>query len=328
MNYHAHVEKCKAKDPTKCRFHGNINPLGSDDKVTQILSLMSPKSRKLREVAREVLQKSIAGESGTEEELTWLASQPNPSVRAIVASNPEASEKLLDFLSFDDDFHVRAKVAANPSTPENVTVRILKGSDEQLKSLVAKTTENPKLLTLLRKDMNPLVRVSVANNENTLPSDLFMLCQDEDRYVVEAVTSNPHTPPAGLDRATYTARLTVAAVRNIASNPYTQVHTLGGLVKNNSDEIALAHIAAHNNSSSHIIGELIGNDDYRVRVAVAGRKDLSLNNAKILAHDSDVLVRHALARNPDTHSAILKFLALKDPDQNVRDESKIFLSRK
>ena len=66
------------------------------------------------------------------QEYEYLAGDPEPRVRAAVASHSRTSKKVLTYLAGDDAWEVRAKVANNENTPASVLTRILENPDADI----------------------------------------------------------------------------------------------------------------------------------------------------------------------------------------------------
>jgi hypothetical protein len=171
----------------------------------------------------EIAQDPTTGEH----ELESLANSSNNSVKALVASNPNASIVTLNKLFRDfphevysnpvmtllllEDPNLLNEIISNAvSAMEKSLVqgqrflRTIRESDiEKLllhhpKSFVrvfaAKTSGEPRLLSLLSKDSDPYVRNKVAQNKYVTIEILVALAHDEIDYVAMTVAKNTNTP--------------------------------------------------------------------------------------------------------------------------------------
>lgn len=142
-----------------------------------------------------------------------LANSSDSSVRAALASRPDAPSAVLRKLSGDRDRYVRASVASNTATPHDILRRLASDSAQLVRECLAENECTPAhLLAVLANDPESIVRQRVASRADVPDHILDQLAGDADAYVRRAVLANPATSSA--------TRLLAAAVGHLADDRY------------------------------------------------------------------------------------------------------------
>ncbi|MCL6526889.1 MAG: hypothetical protein K6T57_08390 [Thermaceae bacterium] len=230
--------------------------------------------------------------------LAALAADPDPDVRQAVARHPNTPRSWLERLATDDQPDVRAQILVNPALPEALMVRL--ATDDHWK-----------------------VRQAVAAHPFAPPEVLVRLATDPDPDVRQAVADHPNVPEAALEPlfsgwfAGLETELSLLELYRRAKRlaPELPPHLLSQLAA--GSEWARRLAARHPNTLGRDLERLAGDEDWRVRQAVAENPRIRSGVLEALATDPDADVRKAVARHPQVSAASLALLA-QDEHLEVR----------
>lgn len=209
-------------------------------------------------------QLNIASEIGLPPEiLQALAASPHPQVRNAVAKKHNLPQDILIKLANDNSIDVLESVAENSSTPSEALMILLQnGVDKNLKALV-------------------------AFHLNATSDILDFLSTDESYSVRRAVTENPKTSSATLEKM---------------------------IVPNNQS--LFPYIEENPNVTNNILIKIIKMADRFMRAQLASRYvDPQMLN--MLSTDQDATVRLRVANNPGTSLEVLQRLAADSNEKVV-----------
>ena len=270
--------------------------------------------------------------------------------RRIAASHPNAPRETLERCYSDGDWHTRLAVARNPKAPANLLAGLASDSDPDVRQAVARHPNTPRgSLESLAGDEQPDVRAQLVGNPAAPPSLLEKLASDDhwkvrqavaayplapaeiltrlardpDRDVCQAVADNPNVPEAallplfsgwfaGLGAGMGLTELYAQAKR---LEPGLSPALLGKLSQGNEWAKRLA--ARHPATPAEALERLRGDEDWRVRQAVAENPGVDMALLGKLASDADADVRKAVARHPGLPAEGLSRLA-GDENLDVR----------
>ena len=167
---------------------------------------------------------------------------------------------------------------------KNIPARFLEkfasNEDRNIRCQVSRyPSVSAKVLEKLSLDDDTWIRKNVAAHSNTSIETIKKLAIDENREI----------------------RAAVAASNNISSE-------LAKLLSQDENHYVREKIAKNLKTPIEIINKLVEDDEPEVRGAVAARKDISEENAYILAHDVSVEVIEELANNKNTPTKIYQVL--------------------
>ncbi|MBR3672865.1 MAG: hypothetical protein IKN65_01015 [Clostridia bacterium] len=185
-----------------------------------------------------------------------------------------------------------------------------------LRCKLANELKDERVLSALAEDANTMVRKTVAENPNTLASDLKQLARDESEEVVFAAVKNPNTSTDDLLSFFYYARKIY----------YPKLYEDSKKVSNDLPVLSkfaaymvLKSIAQNTKAPKAILAKLseAGDFDYDIRLDVAENPNTSQSILEELAQDEDEFMRETVARNLNTPKSALKSL-VKDKVDEVR----------
>lgn len=146
----------------------------------------------------KLLASGAAAQAGM---LGHLASNPDSTVRSLVADNKHTPRSVLERLAQDTERVVRGAVAGNPATPGPTLEDLASDPDDGVRGVVAGNPKAPgRALEELASDSDSGVRISVATNANTPPKVLEILADDDYVVINVFVARNRATPAAALAR--------------------------------------------------------------------------------------------------------------------------------
>ncbi len=227
----------------------------------------------------------MEGKPGTSIELLEkLASDKRASVRLLVASHPTTPAKVLEKLAQDKDEYVPFKAASNP----NVTSSVLEFYAEFL-------VKQHQIVSPSKKAMYESSAVQLVRRSKITPKVLETLLQINEDSVVNAIALCLKAPSTML--------LTLTDLKA----PFTNIHFFINLAKNRktpsegleklyikikqsghpSTFDGLRIIAAHRNTSIHLLEELAVHFYYDIRVTVAKNANTPISILERLSNDSD-----------------------------------------
>lgn len=221
--------------------------------------------------------------------LEKLASDPDATIRKVVAANPSTSPRTLDLMASDVDADIRFEVARNHSTPSTVLER-------------------------LSSDPDSFVRAGVAMNPSTSAEALKRLAKDPEKWVRQEVARNLAIPKVLLERMINDPDAEVRA--NAVKNPSIPPIVLEKLSRQTDDWIR-EWVAENQSVPPRILEQLSGDPITDVRKAVAGNHSTPVLTLRKLASDQDSDVRWIVARNPFMPTEVLEKLA-RDLEVDVR----------
>ncbi|MFB2834872.1 hypothetical protein [Floridanema evergladense] len=260
--------------------------------------------------------------------LEQLAKHPDTIVRQVVTENKNITPKLCLELARDSDSSVRARLAGK-KLPQQVAAEILtelaKDSSEFVRSNVALNQDTPKeVLSELVKDFCQTVRAKVLNNPNT-PSHVIteVILKIQNNQELEKIfpAKNPQLPTELLDRLADNPidfiRFVVAAHRNTASN------TLERLAFDKYNLVRQT-VAENPRTPTEILIEMARLDNpeeigcyHTVSTKIALRKDAPPAALEFIARKPVISIRLDVAKNPNTPSSTLEWLAENETDKDV-----------
>lgn len=127
--------------------------------------------------------------------LKYTFNSLNPSLRFLVASNPQSSHILLDKLANDPDDDIRKEVASNPNTSIETLKRLSQDKDYWIRIEVAfNERSNEYILETLANDINNEVIAAAAINKNINSKTLKKLMQNQDSDIRWNSILNAKTP--------------------------------------------------------------------------------------------------------------------------------------
>jgi len=131
----------------------------------------------------------------TVQDLSILAEDKSPYVRAAVAAHNRIPVEDLVKLAEDADWRVRKVVAANPNTPATVLARLTVDKNAMVRSIISQNPHTPSsALSEMKKDIDVYVRRGLAGNANTPVDLLIKFLTDDDAVVRQAVRRNSNAP--------------------------------------------------------------------------------------------------------------------------------------
>jgi hypothetical protein len=266
---------------------------------------------------------------------------PDAAVRQFLASYPDTPSRILTQLAEEShEAEVLGAIAVHSRTPKPVMQKLATEAAEEIREQVAVNKNlTPQVATILAEDPSFEVRLALANNPAIPARIQAMLAQDSVPFVRAALLRNKQLEAETLAKLADDEDL---FVRSRAM--------LGGAVPErkllewaDSDQMMTQHLLLHRSDlpanvqeslcfSQHpsvqkmaieqrqlALDELLGwteNGDSVIRGLIAAREGVPAEIQEILARDTDLAVRQALALNPDIAETIAVKLALV-PDEPV-----------
>jgi hypothetical protein len=182
-----------------------LNELVNDPSaaVRQALALNPSSSADILEILSNDKEEDVviylAGSQVLSSELVLKLSKHNSdAVRASIACNEKISVDILNSLSDDKSDDVLEELSRNINTPLNILLKLSKLSNRRiLEGICRNPNSNSKILDMLSESECESVREVIAENINTSPSTLAKLAQDQ--YGIKLrVASNISTPESTL----------------------------------------------------------------------------------------------------------------------------------
>lgn len=185
-----------------------------------------------------------------------------------------------------------------------------------LRCKLANELKDERVLSALVEDESAMVRKAVAENPNTLPSDLEQLARDENEEVIFAAVENPNIPTDDFLSFFYYARSVYYP------NLYEDSKKISKdlpVLSEFAAYMVLKSLAHNLKAPKAILAKLseAGDFDYDIRLDVAENPNTSQSVLKKLAQDKDGFMRETVARNKNTPKSVLKSL-IKDEVDDVR----------
>jgi hypothetical protein len=260
--------------------------------------------------------------------LKWLANYKNFKVREIVANNPSTPKSCLARLANDEYASVYHAVFTNPVIPRKWLVKAFfkRRHDGTIRHALAKNHQTPlEILKILCYDFNQLTAYEVLRNPN-LSSDFIGKIFDKNLpdYFIEAVTSNPKTPPEIIQNI-INDLYQCGCLGDLGYSPYQNIHKTFPVLFENAMEAY--------NYQFRPLADKINNSEYMLKKLVATPKPSADRLAIFLSNHATPsiltdnytspswLERYAIARNLQTPDVILERLS-QDANAIVRAATK------
>jgi HEAT repeat protein len=249
------------------------------------------------------VRKAVAGNPSTPGPVL-AASYASDFWRPIIAANPGISPELMVKVfieNIDGGYYsahdggslsagpILAALAANPATPVDILYDLAEESDE----VGAKALKNPKLSTVEAQArlVQTAMHLQTARDDHTAPPVLSELADDSSVGVRRLVAENPNSPAPAILKLAGDGRDSVRLA--VTRNPKVRPEVL-----------------------RNVLSDLAGDDDTKVREAVARNHATPARVLAFLAHDGNLDVRGDVASNPSTSPATLSML-FGDKDEDV-----------
>jgi hypothetical protein len=123
-------------------------------------------------------------------DLTWrqlrlvFEEADSTKVRYLIASNPQTSPAILNYLATDKETRVVRRVADNQNTHASTLARLAVHDDPGVRTCICENGNAPELVLLaLARDPHLDVRYTLAENLNAPMSVIEMLTMDENPYI-------------------------------------------------------------------------------------------------------------------------------------------------
>ncbi|MFB7906715.1 hypothetical protein ACFC1T_09835 [Kitasatospora sp. NPDC056076] len=202
-----------------------------------------------------------------------LAGDEIPWVRSNLARNPGIDAALMSRLAEDDGYDVRRSLAHNPAIPFDLLARLAAAVRIGSTLLPRIAAATPAELRALAAVPEPRVRVLVAEHR-ALPTDLRdRLAADPDASVVKSVA--PHPGLSGAQLATALNRFGTKVATAVTRNPGTPTALLDRIATTPPTPVkALRTLAAHPNASPAALTACLASPDHRTAEAAAANPAL------------------------------------------------------
>ena len=188
-------------------------------------------------------------------------------------------------------------ILEHPNASE-ITINMIKLKDKR-KNIPARFLEE----FASNEDRN--IRCQVSRYPNVSAKVLEKLSLDNDTWIRKNVAAHPNTSIKTIEKLArdehFEVRYAVATSNNISPK-------LAQLLLQDENHYVRKEIARNIKTPIEIIDKLVEDDEPEVRGAVAARKDISEENAYILAHDVSVEVIEELANNKNAPTKIHRVL--------------------
>ncbi|MBD2577996.1 hypothetical protein [Oscillatoria sp. FACHB-1406] len=287
-----------------------------------------------------VVRDAVASNSSNPIEiLQKLAENGDSLTRDAIASNESTPIALLHQLANDSTSLVRRAVARHYQAPREVLHHLAADSCYSVRLTVAKNLHaHPKTLRQLGEETGIEMRRAVAKHPHTPADTIRALGRERDAEVRFSLARHRYTTAAMLQQLAWEsnaallqdfARITAREPRkNNYSVPVTENRDITALVihcnNSESDRNIRGAVAQNRNTSPLTLEQLAGDNDDRVRWAVASREaevvsspQTFLEILKQLSRDRDLSVREAVAKHPYAPVEALECLA-RDESSNIR----------
>ena len=260
------------------------------------------------------------------EKLIELANSYNETVRQYVAKNPNTPHRVLMQLANDRKKNIREKIARNSNTPQYILKKLANDRNEDVRAGVASNSNiEIYLLNKLALDKDDYVRNHVARNKKTSPEIIERLCFDENIQVRYLAIKSQKLAISILKQLAQDKDDLIRV--SVAENINTSLDLLNELIKDNNIEVRCA-AALNSNLNLNIAIKILNKtiEELRqvdsslnkdIRQSIAFDENVPLIILENLIDDKDVVIRKAVAANPNTPVSILKQLAATDDDIEV-----------
>ena len=232
--------------------------------------------------------------------LRTLALNPDPAVRAGVATNPNISQGLLSKLADDPADDVRAAVAANPRTPAEALDAL--GADRAAAEAVATNPNSP------ASALAEVVRIPESSFDAKRRAGLHPNCDLKSLQDIgpAAAVFHPDCPEAQLVRS---ARHPAPMLRRAAaSHPRTPPEILASLIH---DDPAIAQAALRNpNCPRDALDSAARGDDPAERSAALRNPNCRASTLVEAASSHERSARIAVIRNPNCPPEALEVMGI------------------
>lgn len=164
---------------------GGKNLNGSPEDLAFIVKYSWPSPKHMKEAIKVLLTARLdGGEENSRARFDGENSEELQEVQLRLASNPETSEEVLDYLRKVGDARVCERVALNSRSSEMTLRALAEHSDAQVRTALCENSYCPiTVLYRLAKDEHPDVRYCLAENPSLPNSILEELCEDENPFV-------------------------------------------------------------------------------------------------------------------------------------------------
>ncbi|MFE6914046.1 hypothetical protein [Streptomyces rubiginosohelvolus] len=232
----------------------------------------------------------------------FLASDPDPGVRADLAENPAIGDTLIRTLADDDCHDVRRGLAHHPGTPLDVLARLARGAKIGATLVPRIATASLTEVEALAGASDPAARMLVAQRRD-LPAEIRdVLATDPDAKVVKSVAPHPGLKESQL-RA-MAVRHGARVIAGIAANPDATPALLAELARYEPPvRKALRLIAGHDNATAPALLACL--DDDEARPVAAGHPALPPAVVTDLVAGPDRRSAEAAAANPSLPPTVM-----------------------
>ena len=158
---------------------------GSPEDLTFIVKYSWPSPKHMKEAIKILLSARLdGGEDYANARFDGEITEETREVQLRLASNPETSEEVLEYLRKVGNARVCERVAQNPRCSEMTLRALAEHADPQVRASICENAYCPiTILYRLAKDEHPDVRYCLAENPNLPNSILEELCEDENPFV-------------------------------------------------------------------------------------------------------------------------------------------------
>ena len=254
----------------------------------------------------------------TSSESAQLSRTAHPDVQARIqlAKRHDLVESAQRRLACDPAVQVQLSLLQRRTLSEGVSLILAQATEPLVRMAVARRTDCPVgILAMLANDGDPGVCREVAQSSRVAPDVLAMLSEHSDVAVRSAVAQNTRSSRSA---RSLLGRDVDETVRHRAADAARTVHDvemLSQLARNPDAGIRLM-VALAGDSGSAV--PLLHDNDPRVRWSAVDRVVGTCDDLRAVAHDSDPMVRLALARSSSVLSDEVAVRLLADSDARVR----------
>lgn len=164
---------------------GGKTMTGIPEDLSFIVRYSWQSSKHMKEAIKILLSARLDGsDANSSSRFEEQGSAEQREVQLRLASNPETSEEVLDFLRRIGDKDVCERIAINPRSPQQTLEALAEHFDADVRAALSENSLCPiTVLYRLSKDEHPDVRLRMAENPNLPDSILEELCDDENPFV-------------------------------------------------------------------------------------------------------------------------------------------------